>query len=112
MSHAAKETFPEADAVRFHGSKAHQSHTNPDHSNVLSFSVTNAKEKRIASGHLHENGNIDWAVAKEKDKDKGKLKTKGKGGSSRSQSNPSLQWELDDNGQVLWWDGENWRNGE
>ncbi|KAK7414627.1 hypothetical protein QQZ08_012519 [Neonectria magnoliae] len=100
----AQATYPRIDAIKVHGAKAHQSHNVPSHSAVLSVAFYDGK-KRIVSGHIHQDGRVDFSKA---------------GGSSSGSASTQpqfatgLTWQIDPGNprQALWWNGTGWENGQ
>ncbi|KAG5950600.1 hypothetical protein E4U57_007522 [Claviceps arundinis] len=111
----AQETFPRINAVKIHGAKAHQSHTVPSHSSVISVAFYDGK-KHIVSGHIHENGTVDFSKLKA-----GKAGKASKAGGSSSgsastqpQFETGLKWQMDPDNphQAIWWNCTRWENGQ
>ncbi|KAG6194828.1 hypothetical protein E4U50_000532 [Claviceps purpurea] len=106
----AQETFPRINAVKIHGAKAHQSHTVPSHSSVISVAFYDGK-KRIVSGHIHKNGRVDFSKAAKAGKAAG---SSSGSASTQPQFETGLIWQMDPDNphQAIWWNSTRWENGQ
>jgi hypothetical protein len=86
----------------FSGAKTNQSRTVTSHVSVLSVAFY-AREARVISGHVHDNGAVDYS--------------KGRGSQAEASNSGSvfetgLTWQMNAANQAEYWDGTQRQSGE
>jgi len=114
--------YPQVDAIQIAGARAHQSHEVDTHSNIISVKFF-AGSRRVISGHVHMNGQLDFGKPTQGSSSAQVATTAGAGkniggGESSSSSTQSatttdLTWRTNKKTNYAeWWDGKKWVTGD